>query len=965
MSEPLTLVIAVDDKGTPVLKSFSGAVGDAAEKMKHHGGGAAEQLSSRFKGLEISGSAVTKMLGALAAGVAAIGLGRLIGETIDISGKMGGLRAAFTAATGSVAEGKEQFKFAEEQSKRLGLEITGTAGAYKNLLAATLESGRSATTAQTIFKGFAEATNALGLSGEDTNAVMQALGQVMSKGSASAEELKGQIGERLPIVMGVLSQATGKSVAELQKMMEQGQLTADVLVPAAELMSKKYGTLAEDTDKPAKAFTLLTNAAKFLGEQLGNAGLDAAATMVAKSLASLVEQAQQSGVIEQLGAAARSVGEQFSQLAAEYGPAVIKFFADMVSFIAENVRPAIDTLAMGWQLFQTAANLAIAGTLNLIGGLMEALENVFGAFAKAAEWLGLPGVASALTGVKDAINSVRTEVDLMRDAATENASKSLDGFNALKNKTVETKDATGELKKANEEQGAAAKQAAEEAAAAKEKERQATEAAKKAADELAAAYKVLGIVSKEELVKGAQAALFAFQTVSASGKESASTLLFAWVDVSKKMTAAYGGMSEEGKRQSRELAQTAVTEFLKIRASGSETPEQIKERFNQLKAALQALGLWDIFKIQFAGIESDAENTANNIGDKFKDAGKKIEEGVAEGAENAGKKLKELDALITTVFEHKFGSTVTELMADLRQQANEAGKAFQTAAGNSDYGRSLLEAATKAQSILVEKLLAAGVAWEKLRPMLVGLSTSQLGLLSDLAAGRSSSLGGGGSTSSGSDFSSLSSAVRSGGGGQPSISRSSTPARIATTQLSSAGRGMTPSRNEPSVSIPGPNTSSTGSTLGAFGLPGTGASRTLGGSLTQPSLNSRGPTIRGPGSGGAINDRGPTLTGPGSGGSLNSRGPTLTGPTLRFARGGLVRRPTMGLLGEAGAEAVVPWERMERLLMQRMGESAGKQVVINAPITIQADLKNIDAKKVVQHLATEIKAAQRRGELTV
>ena len=55
-------------------------------------------------------------------------------------------------------------------------------------------------------------------------------------------------------------------------------------------------------------------------------------------------------------------------------------------------------------------------------------------------------------------------------------------------------------------------------------------------------------------------------------------------------------------------------------------------------------------------------------------------------------------------------------------------------------------------------------------------------------------------------------------------------------------------------------------------------------------------------------------------------------------------------------EAIIP-------LRQLQGGGGAKQIVVNAPITIQADLRNVDAKTIVRHLSPEIKAAIRRGEI--
>lgn len=54
---------------------------------------------------------------------------------------------------------------------------------------------------------------------------------MLSKGTISAEELRGQMGDRMPIAVSTMAKAVGVSNKELLKMMEQGKLVSEEVLP--------------------------------------------------------------------------------------------------------------------------------------------------------------------------------------------------------------------------------------------------------------------------------------------------------------------------------------------------------------------------------------------------------------------------------------------------------------------------------------------------------------------------------------------------------------------------------------------------------------------------------------------------------------------------------------------------------------------------------------------------------------
>jgi tape measure domain-containing protein len=55
--------------------------------------------------------------------------------------------------------------------------------------------------------------------------------KMLSKGNVQAEELRGQLGERLPGAISYAAKALGVTTRQLNKMLEQGQVLAEDMIP--------------------------------------------------------------------------------------------------------------------------------------------------------------------------------------------------------------------------------------------------------------------------------------------------------------------------------------------------------------------------------------------------------------------------------------------------------------------------------------------------------------------------------------------------------------------------------------------------------------------------------------------------------------------------------------------------------------------------------------------------------------
>ena len=100
---------------------------------------------------------------------------------------------------------------------------------------------------------------------------MLATGQVLSKGKVQAEELRGQIGERLPGAFALFAEAIGKTPKELDKALNDGEVTIEDFLKFTSKLFKRFGKNAEEiVNGPALAGQRLEKA---LGDLQRNVGI--------------------------------------------------------------------------------------------------------------------------------------------------------------------------------------------------------------------------------------------------------------------------------------------------------------------------------------------------------------------------------------------------------------------------------------------------------------------------------------------------------------------------------------------------------------------------------------------------------------------------------------------------------------------------------------------------------------------
>ncbi|MCW8309909.1 tape measure protein [Sphingobacterium sp. InxBP1] len=171
-----------------------------------------------------------------------------LGEFTSIAGvatmAIEGLKKSFTTnlkyeavnqalkyTSGSSYEFSKNLQFLAKTSDRLGLDLLSTAQSFKMWQGAAKFSNLTADETRRIFESVANAGAKMKLSNDQVQGTFLALSQMLSKGKVQAEELRGQLGERLPGAFALAAKAMGVTEAQLNKMLETGQVVAGEFLP--------------------------------------------------------------------------------------------------------------------------------------------------------------------------------------------------------------------------------------------------------------------------------------------------------------------------------------------------------------------------------------------------------------------------------------------------------------------------------------------------------------------------------------------------------------------------------------------------------------------------------------------------------------------------------------------------------------------------------------------------------------
>ena len=371
----LKLVITADGKAAVTelngVAAAEGAIGtqanDAGDQAKHLGD-QAEQ------GAKQAADAYDQLSTALKS----IAFAALVQEFIQVTGAVESQQKALASLTGSEQAAAEARQYLLATSDRLGLSTMDLGQQYIALLAATKGTALEGQATKDIFEAVAGSMAKLGKTSAETGNALNAISQMASKGVVAAEEMRGQLGEALPGAMQRLSDATGLSTAQLNQMMESGQLMASDMIPALAKGLEDLAGKNERMEGLTAAWTRLQNALSRSLSDPGQAGLGNAL----------------SGILDGLGKSIEVVTAGFVEVGRDIGA---------VGAYASGAIPSLS--ALGDALYQNAVEAAKqAGLLPQVAAAQASVTAAAQAAAQAQQ-------AAAAASLRAAAAYVQTNQD--------------------------------------------------------------------------------------------------------------------------------------------------------------------------------------------------------------------------------------------------------------------------------------------------------------------------------------------------------------------------------------------------------------------------------------------------------------------------------------------------------------------------------------------------------------------------
>ena len=208
-------------------------------------------MGNNYRNVGNYSSALTNVIPQLSqfttgAGLAATATSAL-GKSFFTNLKLDSLYEGLRVASGSAESFDKNVSFLRESSERLGMSFADNIKSFKLFFASATGANISAEDTRRIFDSVANAGAKLRLSTDDVNGALLALSQMASKGKVQAEELRGQLGERLPRAFELAAKAMGVTTAQLNKMLEDGEVVSDVFLPKfATELDKAFGNDATE-----------------------------------------------------------------------------------------------------------------------------------------------------------------------------------------------------------------------------------------------------------------------------------------------------------------------------------------------------------------------------------------------------------------------------------------------------------------------------------------------------------------------------------------------------------------------------------------------------------------------------------------------------------------------------------------------------------------------------------------------
>lgn len=360
--------------------------------------------------------------------------------TVDAYQTLEAVQSRLNVANGGDIEAAaNDLDFLRRNAERLGISLGVLGTEYSKFAIATKNTNLEGTATRKIFLAVAEAARVNRSSTQEMQGVFTALTQIVSKGAVQMEELRQQLGDRLPGALKLMADGLGVTTAELTKMLEQGQVTSDALLPFADELTKRFGPGLGDALKSVTAqIGRLGNAAFESLVRFGQAGFIEAFGDFADRLTSLLNSADFRAFTERASSALASLVD-FIGFAVENFRVLA---AAGTAFLALRLTPLVIAIAGAFKVFAIDA-LSAAGGLRAVGLASTTATGRLTAVRGAV--LGLTGALRVLlstTGIGLLVAAIGAGVALWATEA-DSATEAMVGHEKIVNDVKNAYDETG------------------------------------------------------------------------------------------------------------------------------------------------------------------------------------------------------------------------------------------------------------------------------------------------------------------------------------------------------------------------------------------------------------------------------------------------------------------------------------------------------------------------------------------
>jgi tape measure domain-containing protein len=194
-----------------------------------------------------------------------------INDVIDTLGKLQGIDLTFRAIGQGPADVATIFQASTDIATKYGVSLNAVREGFVKLSPTVLAAGGNLGQVEGVVSALSSRFAAFGLSADQANRVLNGIIQAFGKGKLQAEELNQQISEADPAFrvdfaealqkagkeLGILGGKADGTVANLNELVKNGEITADVLLavlPYTEKLSSAFGALGPTAQSALQAF---------------------------------------------------------------------------------------------------------------------------------------------------------------------------------------------------------------------------------------------------------------------------------------------------------------------------------------------------------------------------------------------------------------------------------------------------------------------------------------------------------------------------------------------------------------------------------------------------------------------------------------------------------------------------------------------------------------------------------------